>query len=132
MFLPNLPTKAHLKRNAARKEMISLFSKVIKNRRENPNERHSDGTDILSIFMDIKYKDGTPITDEEVTGLLIALLFAGQHTSCITSTWTSLFISHNPEIMKRVMEEQAEIFAKNPDAPSTSTASTTWSCCTTA
>ena len=117
VFLPNLPTKAHLKRNAARKEMISLFSKVIKNRRENPNERHSDGTDILSIFMDIKYKDGTPITDEEVTGLLIALLFAGQHTSCITSTWTSLFISHNPDIMKRVMEEQAEIFAKNPDAP---------------
>ena len=44
VFLPNLPTKAHIKRNIARKEMVSLFGKVIKNRRDNPNETHSDGT----------------------------------------------------------------------------------------
>lgn len=117
VFLPNLPTKAHIKRNIARKEMVSLFGKVIKNRRDNPNETHSDGTDILSIFMDIKYKDGAKITDSEVTGLLIALLFAGQHTSCITSTWTSLFTMHDPAVLKRVVEEQNSIFGKDPDAP---------------
>jgi len=106
VFFPNLPTPAHRRRNAARKEMVQLFSKVIKNRRDNPNGKHSDGTDILTIFQDIKYKDGTPITDDEITGLLIALLFAGQHTSCITSTWTSLFIVHNKDILRRIVEEQ--------------------------
>lgn len=106
VFFPNLPTPAHRRRNAARKEMVQLFSKVIKNRRENPHQQHSDGTDILTIFQDIKYKDGTPITDDEITGLLIALLFAGQHTSCITSTWTSLFIAHNKDILHRIVEEQ--------------------------
>jgi sterol 14-demethylase len=106
VFFPNLPTAAHRRRNAARKEMVQIFSKVIKNRRENPNGAHSDGTDILTIFQDIKYKDGTPITDEEITGLLIALLFAGQHTSCITSTWTSLFIVQHKDILRRVIEEQ--------------------------
>ncbi len=116
VFFPNAPTKAHQKRNAARAKMVELFGKVIKNRRDNPDVKHSDGTDILSIFMDVKYKDGSPITDEQVTGLLIALLFAGQHTSCITSTWTSLFILNNPEIMKRIVSEQMNIFGADPDA----------------
>jgi sterol 14-demethylase len=45
--------------------------------------------------MDIEYKDGSRITDDEVTGLLIALLFAGQHTSSITSSWTALYLAKN-------------------------------------
>ncbi|GFH57686.1 hypothetical protein CTEN210_14162 [Chaetoceros tenuissimus] len=110
VFFPNAPTEAHKKRNIARKEMVELFSKVIKKRRECPDESLSDGTDILSIFMDMKYKDGTPATDEHVTGLLIALLFAGQHTSCITSTWTSLFICFNKQIKNRIIAEQKEVF----------------------
>jgi len=116
VFFPNAPTAAHKKRNAARAKMVELFSKVIKNRRDNPDQQHSDGTDILSIFMDVKYKDGSAITDEQVTGLLIALLFAGQHTSCITSTWTSLFILNNPSIMKRIVEEQNAVFSGREDA----------------
>lgn len=116
VFFPNAPTKLHAKRNAAREKMVELFAKVIKNRRENPEQQHSDGTDILSIFMDTKYKDGTPISDQEVTGLLIALLFAGQHTSCITSTWTSLFILNTPGILKRIVAEQNEAFAADSNA----------------
>jgi len=116
VFFPNAPVAVHRKRNAAREKMVELFGGVIRNRRENPNEAHSDGTDILSIFMDVKYKDGTAITDEEVTGLLIALLFAGQHTSCITSTWTTLFILNNPQITKRIVDEQNGAFDADPAA----------------
>jgi sterol 14-demethylase len=111
VFFPNAPTAAHRARNAAREKMVELFGKVIKNRRDNPNVKHSDGTDILTIFMETKYKDGTLITDEQVTGLLIALLFAGQHTSCITSTWTALFILNNPSLIKRIVDEQEDVFA---------------------
>ncbi len=110
VFFPNAPTEAHRKRNAARKKMVELFGEVIKKRRENPEGSSSDGTDILSIFMEMKYKDGEQASDEHVTGLLIALLFAGQHTSCITSTWTSLFISKNGAIKNRVLAEQREIY----------------------
>ena len=111
VFFPNAPFAAHRARNAAREKMVELFGKVIKNRRDNPNVKHSDGTDILTIFMETKYKDGTLITDEQVTCLLIALLFAGQHTSCITSTWTALFILNNPGLIKRVVGEQGGVFA---------------------
>lgn len=117
VFFPNAPTEAHRKRDAARLKMVELFSNVIKTRREDPDGKHSDGTDILSIFMDMKYKDGTPATDEQVTGLLIALLFAGQHTSCITSTWTSLFLLHDKKLKNRMIAEQKEIFGDDLQGP---------------
>lgn len=79
VFWPDAPTEAHRKRNAARKEMTKLFTKVIRERRQNPEK--SDGTDILGLFMDIKYKDGKMITEDEVTGLLIALLFVRRRNS---------------------------------------------------
>jgi sterol 14-demethylase len=113
VFWPNAPTAAHKKRNAARIEMTRLFGNVIRERRENPGG--SDGTDILSLFMDIKYKDGSLITEEQVTGLLIALLFAGQHTSCITSTWTSLFIANDAKLVDRILEEQNQIMGTDPN-----------------
>lgn len=115
-FWPEAPTAAHKKRNWARKEMVRLFSKVIKERREN-KDNLSDGTDILSVFMETKYKDGTPITDEQVTGLLIALLFAGQHTSCLSSTWTSLFIANDNNMIDRVLEEQEKVLDGDWEKP---------------
>lgn len=107
VFWSTAPTEAHRRRDKARKEMIRLFEKVIREREEHPDR--SDGTDILELFRTIKYKDGANITTEEVTGLLIALLFAGQHTSCITSTWTSLFIANSHKWVDRVREEQKTV-----------------------
>ena len=116
VFWPNAPTQAHRKRNEARTKMVELFEKVIRERRANPEGNKSDGTDVLKIFMDMKYKDGSKCTVDQVTGLLIALLFAGQHTSCITSTWTSLFIQNNAGVMDRIVKEQEEVFANDPTA----------------
>lgn len=48
---------------------------------------------ISQAFIDARYKNpNRPTTDEEITGLLIAALFAGQHTSSITSTWTGFYL----------------------------------------
>ena len=40
---------------------------------------------------------------------MIALLFAGQHTSSITSTWTLMFIMHNPRVLAKVLDEQRRV-----------------------
>ncbi|KAG5175038.1 Obtusifoliol 14alpha-demethylase [Tribonema minus] len=117
-FLPNAPIPQHFKRNAARKEMCRLFGEVIRARRKAGPEANAKNTDILQIFMDLKYKDGGAPTNDEVTGMLIALLFAGQHTSSISSTWTLAFAMLNPDIMKRLEEEQAQVVG-DADAPVT-------------
>ena len=114
-FWPEAPTAAHKQRNWARGEMVKLFSKVIKERRLHPE--NSDGTDILSVFMETKYKDGSPITDEQMTGLLIALLFAGQHTSCLSSTWTSLFIANDTTMIDRMLDEQDKVLGGDMNKP---------------
>lgn len=66
--------------------------------------------DVLQTFIDARYKDGRPMTDEEITGMLIAVLFAGQHTSSITSTWTGLYMIANAENgLKPALAEQQAI-----------------------
>eukprot|EP00002_Diphylleia_rotans_P033394 TRINITY_DN7099_c0_g1_i1.p1 TRINITY_DN7099_c0_g1~~TRINITY_DN7099_c0_g1_i1.p1 ORF type:complete len:494 (-),score=99.23 TRINITY_DN7099_c0_g1_i1:159-1640(-) len=105
VFFPNLPMPAHWRRNRAREEMVRLFSTVIRNRRLGTEK----GTDLFQLLIDAAYKDGTKLSDEEVTGMLIALLFAGQHTSSITSTWTMMSLLHNPQFFKSVLDEQAKL-----------------------
>ena len=41
----------------------------------------------------------------QVTGQLIVLLFAGQHTSSITSTWLGALLLSNPKAMAEVRAE---------------------------
>eukprot|EP01041_Mallomonas_annulata_P010734 gene10734-22425_t len=109
-FFPTAPTAAHRKRDKARKEMVEIFSKVIKERRAKGGNTE-DYTDILQVFIDLEYKDGGKLIDDEIVGLLIALLFAGQHTSSISSTWTTMFLLHNPEALDKVLKEQQQVLS---------------------
>lgn len=115
-FFPYAPTQSHQLRDKARKEMVEIFSKVIKARREK-GVSSDQQSDILQIFIDMVYKeDQTSLTDDEVVGLLIALLFAGQHTSSITSTWTTMFLLFNPRCLEEVMKEQNEVLEGKLDS----------------
>lgn len=113
-FFPYAPIEAHRLRDNARKEMVNIFSKVIEKRRQEPEEIRESRTDILQIFIDLVYKDdGKSLSNEEVVGLLIALLFAGQHTSTITSTWTLMLLLHNPDCLEKVFAEQKALLGPN-------------------
>lgn len=107
VFFPYLPIPKHRKRDEARLEIVELFSKVIRERNAHPEVRHDD---VLQMFMEATYKDGKKLTDAEIGGLMVALLFAGQHTSSITSTWTGLFLLDNKERwMPSALEEQKRV-----------------------
>jgi sterol 14-demethylase len=89
VLFPNLPIPAHKQRNKARKELASIFAKIIQNRRASGKREE----DMLQAFIDSKYRaTGRFLADHEITGLLIAALFAGQHTSSITSIWTGAYL----------------------------------------
>eukprot|EP00924_Labyrinthula_sp_SR-Ha-C_P006766 maker-scaffold_29-snap-gene-4.5-mRNA-1 protein AED:0.01 eAED:0.01 QI:124/1/1/1/1/1/2/249/594 len=113
VFFPWLPISPHRKRDLARKEIGELFSRVIRNRRENLEES-GKYTDMLQKLIEFKYKDGREISEEEITGLLIATMFAGQHTSSITTTWSLLFLlrdlqENNGANYNKVMTELANL-----------------------
>lgn len=83
----------------ARAELSELFARVIRSRRADP-ERNAREADLLASFCQARYSPaingGRELTEGEITGMLIAVLFAGQHTSSITSSWTGLFMMRHP------------------------------------
>jgi sterol 14-demethylase len=125
VFAPHFPCKAHWQRDRARREMRRLFASIIANRRKRYQEIAAQAesvgqdpqqaleaakeVDVLQVFMDSQYRDGSRLTDDEITGLLIAVLFAGQHTSTITGTWTGLLMLRKPELVTRVRAEQEQV-----------------------
>nr|QNS29935.1 cytochrome P450 [Nothapodytes nimmoniana] len=106
---PYLPIPAHRRRDKARKRLAEIFANIISSRRQTGKTKD----DMLQCFMDSKYKDGRQTTESEVTGLLIAALFAGQHTSSITSTWTGAYLLHYKKYMSAVLDEQKNLMQKH-------------------
>jgi len=49
------------------------------------------------------------MTDDEIAGMLIGLLMAGQHTSSSTSSWLGLFLAKNKDIQTHLFEEQCRV-----------------------
>ncbi|KAH7834385.1 hypothetical protein Vadar_015473 [Vaccinium darrowii] len=104
VIFPYLPIPAHRRRDQARQKLSDIFAKIIAARKCTGKSEN----DMLQSFMDSKYKDGRQTTESEVTGLLIAALFAGQHTSSITSTWTGAYLLSNKKYLSSVLDEQTE------------------------
>lgn len=113
-FFPKFPIAAHRERDHAREEMVLLFKDIMTKRLENPDRQYND---VLDVFMKATYKDGRRLTEQEIAGLMIALLFAGQHTSSITSSWTGLQLlrPENAKHLAAVLAEQDAIMAEYGD-----------------
>jgi cytochrome P450 len=79
----------------AREALKGIFAPIIRKRRETGVVEE----DVLQSFIEARYRHvdgGRPLTEDEITGLLIAVLFAGQHTSSITSSWTGYCMLSHP------------------------------------
>mmetsp|Transcript_39919 Transcript_39919/g.97857 ORF Transcript_39919/g.97857 Transcript_39919/m.97857 type:complete len:505 (-) Transcript_39919:609-2123(-) len=105
VLAPYLPIPAHRTRDRAYKEMRDLFAGVIAGRRASGAKED----DMLQVFIDGRYRDGSVLSDAEITGNLIAGLFGGQHTSSITSTWTGMHLLRDEGVLAEVMAEQERI-----------------------
>ena len=113
---PYAPIAAHRKRDAARAELAAVFKTIIAARRAAQAAGAPKEEDILQSFIDARYSpsvfNGRALTDEEITGMLIATLFAGQHTSSITSSWTGYeMLAHRSAALDPAVSEQASLMA---------------------
>ncbi|XP_010530766.1 PREDICTED: sterol 14-demethylase [Tarenaya hassleriana] len=111
VLFPYLPIPAHHRRDKARARLAEIFAKIISSRKCSGKSEN----DMLQCFIDSKYKDGRCTTEAEVTGLLIAALFAGQHTSSITSTWTGAYLMKYKQYFSAALDEQKKLIEKHGD-----------------
>jgi len=105
-FFPRLPTPAHLTRDRARRKITEIFSGIMRERRRTG----AQSEDFMQTLMEAQYKDGRPLSDNEVTGLLLTTLFAGQHTSAVLASWTGLELHREIPYLDRVRDEMREVY----------------------
>ncbi|KAG2418532.1 cytochrome P450 51 [Aspergillus terreus] len=109
--LPWAPLPHNRKRDAAQKKMAETYMEIIKERRQAGGKKDSE--DMVWNLMSCVYKDGTPLPDEEIAHMMIALLMAGQHSSSSTASWIVLRLAENPEITEELYQEQLRVLGSD-------------------
>ena len=110
-FAPHLPIPSFRKRDKARARLGALIADIVQERR-----RTGEGEeDFLQTLMDATYKSGRPLTEDEMTGLLLAIMFAGHHTSGVTFAWTGILLNQNPQWIERLRAEQDRVLGDRTD-----------------
>ena len=102
-WLPLVP--AFRRRDRARARLDAMIREVLTARRTRAERRG----DFLDTLREARYTDGRALSDEEVVGLLVATVFAGQHTSAVMATWTAVLLLEHPDYLARVLDEQRDV-----------------------
>lgn len=96
-------------RDRARERLEEIITAMIDERRNSDIEYN----DALATFMTGTYADGSCLTSTEVTGLVIATIFAGHHTSSGTSTWMLTELARHPKEAAGIVEELNAIYQQD-------------------
>jgi sterol 14alpha-demethylase len=104
-FAPHFPLPAMWRRDRARRQVVELIAPLIAARRS----ACASSDDFLDALILARQPDGTLLSDDQITGLLLTLLFAGQHTSAVLASWTGLLMMQHPHWVESVLAEQAAV-----------------------
>jgi sterol 14-demethylase len=110
-FWPYLPLPSFRRRDRARVRMVEIIAKIIAERRA----RDAEEEDFLQTLMTVRYADGTALSEDHITGMLLSLIFAGQHTSAVQAAWAGVELLRHPDYLARVLTEQQEILGERQE-----------------
>jgi sterol 14-demethylase len=102
----HLPIPSFRKRDRARVQLVKMITRMMADRRGTTGE----GEDFLHILMEATYKSGERLSEHEITGLLLAAMFAGHHTSAVTAAWMMLELLRTPSLYRRVRDEIFRVY----------------------
>ena len=111
LFAPNFPSPSHLRRDHARVRMGEMIARIVDERRR----EGSSSEDFLQTLLESTYSDGRALTAEEITGLLLTIMFAGHHTSGVTFAWTGVMLAMHPHVLRDLVEEQEAVLGGRTD-----------------
>jgi sterol 14-demethylase len=110
---PYSQKEAYTRRDKARVRLQELITEAVRDRRA---AQSADGgitsNDMLQIYMDARYEDGSALTEHEITGMVIWFMFAGHHTSSNTAAWTLLEMCRHPQYWDELHAEVDGLYAR--------------------
>ncbi|KAM3271286.1 hypothetical protein ACQJBY_041829 [Aegilops geniculata] len=107
-LFPYMPTPTNRRRDKAHIRLKEIFSTTIRSRRSSGRVKD----DVMQRLMNSKYKDGRSTTEAEISGIIMALIFAGKHPSSSSSIWAGAFMLSNTKFLMAAVEEQKHIISK--------------------
>ncbi|XP_011008610.1 PREDICTED: cytochrome P450 85A-like [Populus euphratica] len=109
----DLPGTNYTRGVQARKNIISMFRKVIRERRES-RLSHQDMLGKLMRTEENKYK----LTDEEIIDQIITILYSGYETVSTTSMMAVKYLHDHPTVLQELRKEHLAVRAKKrPEDP---------------
>ncbi|HEV2381374.1 MAG TPA: cytochrome P450 [Terriglobia bacterium] len=63
------------------------------------------GTDLISMLLQARDEDGTPMSDRQVRDEVVTLIFTGSETVALTLSYVSYLLARHPEVQTRLAEE---------------------------
>jgi sterol 14-demethylase len=108
---PHIPLPSTIRRDRARVRLVQMIDSIVGQRRKSGEV----GEDFLQTLMDAEYKDGSKLSGHEITGMLLAAMFAGHHTSSVTVAWTLLELLSAPDYLDRLLAQLSEVYKPGDD-----------------
>lgn len=105
-ILPWAPLPNNKRRDVARTKIESVYMDIIKERRISGQRAEDKEPDMIWHLMNCAYKNGQQVPDDEIAGMMITLLMAGQHSSSSSSSWIMLRLASRPDIVEELYQEQ--------------------------
>jgi cytochrome P450 len=89
----------------ARDEADELIYDEIRRGREDPDLESRD--DVLSLLLQARHDDGSPMSDVELRDELMTIVGAGHETTATALCWAIELLGRNPRVERRLREELA-------------------------
>lgn len=86
-----------------RRRYDEIIARLIADIRSDP--AFEQRTDVLSLMLQARYEDGSPISDDHVADELLTLLAAGHETTATTLAWTVERLRRHPRLLHRLTAE---------------------------
>ena len=105
------PDAAFAKRDRARARLQEMLMETVRERRRTGG----DHPDMLEVFMNARYLDGSALADELIPGMVVWIMFAGFHTSSNTASWTAVELARNPQFVPAIAREIDAVYRPGGD-----------------
>ena len=103
------------------REFVELRDEVDHHLFELVDERRTEGADrpdVLSMLLEARHEDGSPMSNQELRDELMTLLVAGHETTASQLAWTMSALAREPRVVERLT---AEVDSADGDAYLTAT-----------
>ncbi|MEO8815334.1 MAG: cytochrome P450 [Mycobacterium sp.] len=108
---PYLPIESFRRRDEARVKLVELVQGIMNGRNANPSE-DKKFRDMIDVMVTVPDENGNPrFTADEITGIIISIMFAGHHTSSGTTAWTMIELLRHTDALSSVVSELDELYA---------------------